>query len=181
MFAQSYCKSGAQTKLAVTLNVIIYFLSAIVADKKRVGDWEIDTIIGKERKQAIVTIVERVSKKTVLKKVRTKTAELVAKATIEGLRKFTNLIFTITGDNGSEFANHEKISKELNADFYFAHPYASWERGLDENTNGLVRQYLKKGSDFSNINDEDLIALMNKLNNRPRKSLDYATPNEIFK
>ena len=153
---------------------------AIVDDKKRVGDWEIDTIIGKERKQAIVTIVERVSKKTVLKKVRAKTAELVAKATIEGLRKFTNLIFTITGDNGSEFANHEKISKELNAEFYFAHPYASWERGLNENTNGLVRQYLKKGSDFSSINDNDLLIIANKLNNRPRKSLNYETPNEAF-
>lgn len=90
------------------------------------------------------------------------------------------MIFTITGDNGSEFANHVKISKELNADFYFAHPYASWERGLNENTNGLVRQYLKKGSDFSSIEDNDLLVIANKLNNRPRKSLNYETPNEAF-
>src|SRR6185295_4806854 len=114
-------------------------------------------IIGKERRQAIVTIVERVSKKTVLKKVRAKSAELVTKATVDGLKKFSDLVFTITGDNGSEFANHESISKELNADFYFAHPYASWERGLNENTNGLIRQYLRKGCDFSDINDDNLV------------------------
>src|SRR4029078_1878175 len=105
---------------------------------------------------------------------------LVTNATIDGLKQFSNLILTITSDNGSEFANHQKISKELNADFYFAHPYASWERGLNENTNGLVRQYLKKGSDFNAVIDTDLEIIMNKLNNRPRKSLGYATPDEIF-
>lgn len=153
---------------------------SIVSDKGRIGDWEIDTIIGKNRKQAIVTIVERVSKKTVLKKVKAKTASLVTNATINGLKQFSNFIFTITGDNGSEFANHEKISKELNADFYFAHPYASWERGLNENTNGLVRQYFKKGSDFNSVTDQDLQVIMDKLNNRSRKTLSYKTPNEIF-
>lgn len=152
----------------------------IVDEKIRVGDWEIDTIIGGERKQAIVTIVERVSKKTILKKVNFKTAELVSKATIEGLKPYSSLVYTITGDNGTEFAYHEKISQELNADFYFAHPYSSWERGLNENTNGLVRQYLKKGSDFSNITDDDLVLIMSKLNSRPRKALGYATPNQMF-
>lgn len=152
----------------------------IVNEKKRVGDWEIDTIIGKQQKQAIVTIVERVSKKTVMKKVRNKTADLVAKATVDGLKEFSELIFTITSDNGTEFTQHEKISNELNVVFYFAHPYASWERGLNENTNGLIRQYLKKGCDFNNVTDESLTFIMDKLNNRPRKSLDYATPNEIF-
>lgn len=154
---------------------------ALVDEKKRIGDWEIDTIIGKERKYAIVTIVERVSKKTVMKKVKNKTAELVTKVTIEGLKQFSGSVLTITGDNGSEFANHEKISKELNADFYFAHPYASWERGLNENTNGLIRQYLRKGCDFKEITNDELNIIMEKLNNRSRKSLGYATPNEIFK
>lgn len=96
------------------------------------------------------------------------------------MKQFTNLIFTITADNGSEFANHAKISKALNADFYFAHPYASWERGLNENTNGLIRQYLKKGCDFSHITDADLKVITYKLKDRPRKTLNYATPNEIF-
>lgn len=90
------------------------------------------------------------------------------------------MTYTIIGDNGSEFAGHEEISKELNIDFYFAHPYSSWERGLNENTNGLIRQYLKKGSDFSNIHDAELVCIMEKLNNRRRKSLGYATPNQIF-
>src|SRR4029078_4982664 len=105
---------------------------------------------------------------------------LVTNATIDGLKQFSNLILTITSDNGSEFANHEKISKELNADFYFANPYASWERGLNENTNGLIRQYLKKGCDYNDVTDEELNNIMEILNNRPRKSLGYASPNEIF-
>lgn len=153
---------------------------AVVAEKKRIGDWEIDTIIGKNRKHAIVTIVERVSKKTVLKKVEFKTAELVANATISGLKPYAVYVSSTTGDNGSEFAYHEKISQELQTDFYFAHPYSSWERGLNENTNGLIRQYFKKGSDFSSISNNDLDVIMEKLNNRPRKTLGYATPTEVF-
>lgn len=120
------------------------------------------------------------SKKTVLKKVSFRTSALVTKATIDGLKPFSHLTHTLTADNGSEFAGHEIISKVLNMDFYFAHPYSSWERGLNENTNGLVRQYLKKGSDFSKITDKELCFIMNKLNNRPRKRLGFATPHEIF-
>lgn len=152
----------------------------IVDEKNRIGDWEIDTIIGKQQKQAVISIVERFSKKTILKKVSKRTAILVAAATIDGLKNYFDSVLSITADNGSEFALHEKISKELNADFYFAHPYSSWERGLNENTNGLVRQYLKKGSCFTNVNDGDLQIIADQLNNRPRKSLGYATPNEIF-
>lgn len=153
---------------------------AIVDDKSRIGDWEIDTIIGKKGKQAIVTIVERVSKKTLLKKVEFKTAKLVADATIEALRSLPRKVFTITGDNGSEFCYHQFISKTLDAEFYFAHPYSAWERGVNENTNGLVRQYLRKGCDFSPVTDDDLIFIMDRLNNRPRKTLGYKTPNEVF-
>lgn len=152
---------------------------AIVNEKKRIGDWEIDTIIGRQQKQAVVSIVERVSKKTILKKVETKTAAKVTEATIAGL-KSSGAVFTITADNGSEFAYHENISKELNTEFYFAHPYSSWERGLNENTNGLVRQYLKKGSSFTDVTDEHLSFIADQLNNRPRRSLGYASPNEIF-
>ncbi len=121
----------------------------IVEEKKRVGDWEIDTIIGKNRKQSIVTIVERVSKKTVCKKITSKKAELTKQATINGLKPFADLVLTITGNNGVELAEHAEISEALNAKFYFAHPYSSWERCLNENTKGLIRQYLKKGSDFT--------------------------------
>ena len=152
----------------------------IIEERTRIGDWEIDTIIGKQRKQVVVSIVERFSKKTVLKKVSQKSARAVASATIDGLKLYPNRVLSITGDNGSEFAHHERISEALNTDFYFAHPYSSWERGLNENTNGLVRQYLKKGSCFIAINDADLEVIADQLNNRPRKTLGYATPNEIF-
>lgn len=153
---------------------------AIVDEKKRIGDWEIDTIIGKQQKQAVVSIVERFSKKTVLKKVQNRTAKLVATATIESLASFPGSVLSITSDNGSEFAYHTDISNALCADFYFAHPYSSWERGLNENTNGLVRQYLKKGSSFSEVTDDDLTVIANQLNSRPRKCLGFATPNEVF-
>lgn len=153
---------------------------SIVNQKQRLGDWEIDTIIGKNRKQAIVTLVERVSKTTVLSKVKTKTADLVSSSIISSMKPIADKVLTITADNGSEFAYHEKISQELETEFYFAHPYSSWERGLNENTNGLVRQYLRKGCDFNPVTDNVLEFIMDRLNNRPRKALGFATPNEIF-
>ena len=128
----------------------------------------------------MISIVERFSKKTILRKLSRKTANDVASETIESLKVHLGSVLSITADNGSEFAFHEKISQALNTDFYFAHPYSSWERGLNENTNGLVRQYLKKGSCFSGVNNSDLEIISDQLNNRPRKSLGYATPNEIF-
>lgn len=153
---------------------------AVVNEKSRIGDWEIDTIIGKNRRQAIVTVVERFSKKVVCRKMPSRKAEITKEATISALKPFADKILTITGDNGVEFAGHEAISEALDTKFYFAHPYSSWERGLNENTNGLIRQYVKKGSDFDTVSDDDIIVIMDKLNNRPRKLLNYATPNEIF-
>jgi IS30 family transposase len=129
---------------------------------------------------AVISIVERYSKKTILKKVSTRTAHTVSTSIIESLKLPGNLVLSITADNGCEFAYHEKISKELNIDFYCAHPYSSWERGLNENTNGLVRQYLKKGSRFTEVTDSDLEIIMSALINRPRKSLGFSTPNEVF-
>lgn len=153
---------------------------AVIDDKSRIGDWEIDTIIGKNHNQAIVSIVERKSKFTILKKVTRKTAKNVTEATVQVLQGYVDKVLTITGDNGSEFAYHEQISQKLDADFFFAHPYSSWERGLNENTNGLVRQYIRKGSQLTKINDEILAIMATKLNNRPRKTLGYKTPNEVF-
>ena len=153
---------------------------AIIDEKNRIGDWEIDTIIGKNHRQAIISIVERKSKFTILKKVERKTAKNVTQATVEALKRYEKRVLSITGDNGSEFAYHEQISNELSAEFYFAHPYSSWERGLNENTNGLVRQYLKKRSSFLSVTDDRLICIMNKLNTRPRKTLGYKSPDELF-
>jgi IS30 family transposase len=152
----------------------------IVSDKTRLGDWEIDTVMGKHHQGALVTIVDRVSKFTLIKKVASKHAEVVTEATITLLRPYLDKTLTITADNGKEFAGHEKIKAVLNADVYFAHPYSSWERGLNENTNGLIRQYFTKGSSFENITDKDVDDVMKKLNHRPRKTLNDKTPHSVF-
>ena len=152
----------------------------IVEQKTRIGDWEIDTVIGKNHQGALVTIVDRVSKFTLIKKVDSKHADVVTEATIMLLKPYLDKTLTITADNGKEFAGHESMTEQLNAAVYFAHPYHSWERGLNENTNGLIRQYFTKGSSFENITDEQVEEVMNKLNHRPRKTLNYKTPNAVF-
>jgi IS30 family transposase len=152
----------------------------IVANKERVGDWEIDTIIGKNHQQAIVSVVERKSKLTRLAKVERKTEAAVQAAVIHLLKPVAAWVHTITADNGKAFAGHEAIAVALSAEFYFAHPYHSWERGLKENTNGLVRQYFPKGSDFTAITDQQVQAVAARLNERPRKTLGFQTPNHVF-
>ncbi len=153
---------------------------AIVESRSRIGDWELDTIIGKNHKQALVSLTERKTRYTLIQKVKRKTAESVSDAIIKLLTPFTERVLTLTSDNGKEFAEHKKIASKLNAKFYFAHPYASWERGLNENTNGLIRQYFPKGSDFTNITQKEINRAMNRLNNRPRKCLGIKTPNQVF-
>lgn len=152
----------------------------VVAEKSRIGDWEADTIIGKNHQQAIVSLVERRSKLTCLAKVERNTQEAVKQAIIKALLPFADSVHTLTSDNGREFAGHEAIAEALGAEFYFAHPYHSWERGLNENTNGLVRQYFAKGSDFTAISEEQVQAVAARLNERPRKTLGFQTPNQVF-
>ncbi len=152
----------------------------IVEQKTRLGDWEIDTVIGQNHQGALVTIVDRVSKFTLIKKVDSKRADVVTAATITLLKPYLDKTLTITADNGKEFAGHESIAEKLNAAVYFAHAYCSWERGLNENTNGLIRQYFTKGSSFENITEEQVEKVMNKLNHRPRKTLGYKTPHAVF-
>ncbi|MET0105709.1 MAG: IS30 family transposase [Sedimenticola sp.] len=144
------------------------------------GDWELDTIIGKGHKQAIVSLSERKSRLSLIAKVESKGAEGVKGAVISLLKPLAKHVHTITSDNGKEFARHEAVAEALNADFYFAHPYASWERGLNENTNVLIRQYFPKGHDFTTITQKDIQRVMDKLNNRPRKCLGMKTPNQVF-
>jgi IS30 family transposase len=153
---------------------------SMVAKRGRIGDWEADTIIGKNHSQAIVSLVERKSKLTRLEKVTHKTDEAVRRATLRALTPVAERVHTITSDNGKEFSSHEAIAAQLNASFYFAHPYRSWERGTNENTNGLVRQYFPKGTDFSKITQREVKAVEKRLNNRPRKTLGYKTPNQVF-
>lgn len=152
----------------------------IVDEKSRLGDWEADTIIGKAHHQALVSLTERKSKLILLAKVERKTEALVKSAMVDLLKPLADKVHTITSDNGKEFAAHQEIAKAIGADFYFAHPYASWERGVNENSNGLVRQYFPKGSDFSAITQAEIDLVMARLNHRPRKTLGYQTPNEVF-
>ena len=136
--------------------------------------------MGKGRKSALLTMVERKTLWTVMVRLTGKRADLLADAAIEAMRKIRGKVKTITFDNGLEFAEHERIAQGLDADIYFAHPYASWERGINENTNGLIRQYFPKGTDFNEITDEEVAAVMDRLNNRPRKTRGGKSPNELF-
>ena len=153
---------------------------SVVDEKSRVGDFEIDTVIGKNHQSALVTINERKTGWVKIIKVPTKEAETVAHATIDALMPYKEIIHTITADNGKEFAMHEKISQQLDIDFYFAKPYHSWERGANENTNGLIRQYFPKKTDFAAVTDEQVQWVEDKLNNRPRKRFNFESPNAIF-
>ena len=151
-----------------------------VEEKEHFGDLEIDTIIGKNHQGAIVTINDRALGILRMKKVQTRHAELIHQATIELLLPLKPLLQTITADNGKEFANHKEISKDLDIDFYFANPYHSWERGANENLNGLIRQYIPKKTDFALLTDEFIQEIQDKLNNRPRKRYGYLSPQEMF-
>jgi IS30 family transposase len=153
---------------------------AIVDTRQRLGDWEVDTLIGKGHHQAIVSLVERKSRLALLRKVESKTAQAVADAVIELMKSLPVRTHTITADNGKEFADHERIAKDLNTDIYFAHPYSSWERGSNENMNGLVRQYFPKKRSFATITQQEINFVMDRLNNRPRKCLGFKTPNDVF-
>lgn len=152
----------------------------IVETKDRIGDWEGDTIIGKDHQSAMLTLVERKSKFTII-------IPLAAKKAIEVEEKILNLlpnipipVHTITFDNGTEFTNHVNIAQGVNCQVYFAFPYHSWERGLNENTNGLIRQYIPKKTDFNDFSDEYVRNVQNKLNNRPRKTLGFLSPIEYL-
>jgi IS30 family transposase len=153
---------------------------AVVERRTRLGDWELDTIIGRNHKQALVSLTERKSRLALIAKVPSKAAAGVKNAVLKLLTPLSSHIHTLTSDNGKEFAQHEAIAEALDADFYFAHPYASWERGLNENTNGLIRQYFPKSHNFTTITQRDIQKAMDKLNNRPRKCLGMKTPNQVF-
>ena len=153
---------------------------AIAAEKRRIGDWEGDAIIGRSLKGAILTHVDRASKYTKFAILPDKSAASVQKACDASLLPIAHKVETITYDNGKEFAGHAQIAARLGAHIYFAKPYHAWERGLNEHTNGLVRQYFPKGSDFSTLTPADVQRVEDKLNARPRKALGYKTPSEVF-
>ena len=146
----------------------------VVNERSRLGDWEADTIFGRRKHQAIVTITERKTRFTLMQKVTQKTSQAVGDALIELLRPYP--VLTLTVDNGKEFMEHQRVTEALNAQVYFAHPNSAWERGTNENANGLMRQYFPKGCDFSKITDHEIDFAMNRLNHRPRKCLNFESP-----
>jgi IS30 family transposase len=152
----------------------------IVLTNQEFGHYEIDLIIGAEGKGAILTIVERKTKFLFMEKLKGKNAKELAKSMVNKLLPYKNSIKTITSDNGTEFAEHQYISHKLGCDFYFAHPYSSWERGLNENTNGLIRQYIPKGTYFEKVSKENIKQYQHKINRRPRLTLDFEEPKNLF-
>jgi IS30 family transposase len=145
-----------------------------------VGHWECDTVIGASHKGAVVTMVERKSGYAVMTKIEKKTSELVSSAIVDKLQPLAARVKTLTFDNGKEFAGHAHIDQQLQSTAYFARPFASWERGSNENLNGLLRQYVPKKRAMSTVSDEEIRMIQNRLNNRPRKRLGFKTPAEVF-
>ena len=151
-----------------------------VDERLSVGHWEIDTIIGKPSGNVLVTMVERLSRYTLIIRAENKTAEAVSMALLTRMAPLRKKVKTLTYDNGKEFSKHLFIDDILDSQGYFAHPYSSWERGLNENTNGLIRQYFPKRTDFGGVTDDQIAEVERKLNSRPRKVLDRKTPNFMF-
>lgn len=152
-----------------------------VDSRERFGDWEVDTVLGKQGTGALVTLAERKSRMYLVRKVDAKRAIDVRDAVIDMLKPYAATVRTITADNGSEFVEHKAIAEALNIDFYFAHPYSSWERGLNENFNGLLRQYIPKGADLRMITADDVRRAEQRLNLRPRKCLGFRQPEVVFR
>jgi len=153
----------------------------VVDERSRIGNWEVDTIVGPANRGAMLTMVDRKSGFLSLRKLEGgKNADGMAQAMIDVLLPYKSDVQTITSDNGTEFARHTEISQKLGADFYFAHPYSSWERGCNENTNGLVRQYIPKKQNFDDISELKIKEIRMKINRRPRKKLGYLTPAQVF-
>ncbi|XYX41206.1 IS30 family transposase [Candidatus Erwinia dacicola] len=153
---------------------------AVVDERSRIGDWEADLVLGKQGTGAIVTLVGCKSRIYLTKKVFSKDSAEVVAAIISMLSGYKDVCHTITFDNGREFTRHKEVADALEAETYFAHPYASWQRGLKENTNGLLRQFIPKGTDLTAVTDDELRKYQGALNSRPRKCLGFRQPSVVF-
>lgn len=172
---------GGGKHISIKDRVSIEERPEIINNKERFGDWEIDTIIGKGQKGAIVTIVERKTAFFMMRKlILGKNAEGLSETVVDMLLPYKTSVHSITSDNGTEFADHKIIAEKLNALFFFAHPYSSWERGLSEYTNKLIRQYVPKKSNFDDFNNQCLIDIQYKINRRPREKLSFDSPKDLF-
>lgn len=177
-YRKSYGSGARASKIPNRVNITER--PAIVETKLRIGDWECDTVIGHDRKSVLVTLVDRASLYICCSRVFSRKAGVVSAAIIRLLKPYKEKVHTLTFDNGSEFVQHEKVSRALEAETYFAHPYASWERPINENANGLIRQFFPKKTDFKKVTWRQVKAAIDNLNNRPRKTRNYLTPNQLF-
>ena len=154
---------------------------AAAEERSRLGDWEADTMVGMARRGYLATCVDRASRYLVARKMDRCTSKAINEKLHEAMRRLpAEKRKTVTTDNGREFAGHRKLARLLGVSVYFAHPYSAWERGTCENTNGLLRQYVPKGTDFLQLTDWQVESYVRALNNRPRKCLNYRTPAEVF-
>jgi IS30 family transposase len=172
--------SGHERRGTLKNRVSIEQRPAVVDERGRLGDWEGDTIIGQAHKGVLVTLVERKSRYTLACQLPSRHSALVSEAVVELLRPHKRHCKTLTFDNGKEFADHEFMARCLGAKVYFAHPYCSWERGLNENHNGLLRQFFPKKSSLLTVTPDQVNEALYSLNHRPRKCLGYRTPHEVF-
>ena len=172
--------SGQERRGKLAHRTCISLRPAVVDQRSRIGDWEGDTVIGKQHQGALVTLVERKSRYTLACRLASRHSAGVTEAVIELLRPHRGQCRTLTFDNGKEFAEHAFMAQCLRARVYFAHPYCSWERGLNENHNGLLRQYFPKKTNFLKVSQHQVADAVYLLNHRPRKCLGYRTPHEVF-
>lgn len=172
--------SGQERRGMIKNRISIDERPEIVEQKIRIGDWEGDTVIGKNHQGILVTLAERKSRYVLAGQLHSKHARGVTAKVNSLLRPHKHKCHTVTFDNGKEFAEHETIASELKAGIYFAHPYHSWERGLNENSNGLLRQYFSKGMRLTDVTEEQVQWAVDRLNHRPRKVLGFRTPYEVF-
>ena len=153
---------------------------AHIEQRAQVGHWEFDSIVGPNHASSMITGVERKSGYVVIGRLDQPGAQGVSQAMARLLKPMAHCVKTITTDNGSEFARHEWLDSQLGCTSYFCNPYASWERGSNENANGLIRQYLPKGRELSTVSQQEIDMIMDRLNNRARKRLGFNTPNQVF-
>ncbi|WP_194727295.1 IS30 family transposase [Noviherbaspirillum malthae] len=172
---------GQRERRGVIVDQVSIDLRPDVVDQRgRYGDWEADLVIGAGQQQALVTLNERKSRYSLIGKVDRKTAQEVADTMIALLTPLADCVHTVTSDNGKEFSQHARIAKDLDAQFFFAYPYCSWERGANENMNGLIRQFFPKKMSFDGITASDIALATYSLNHRPRKCLGFKTPHQVF-
>lgn len=172
--------SGRERRGQLPARVGIEHRPAAADRRDRVGHWEADTLHGHRRGTAVLSLVERRTRLTRLAKLPRLTARAVRQGACRRLRPIAHRVWSLTADNGREFSEHQRIAATLKADFYFADPYASWQRGTCENTNGLIRQYLPKSRNLNTLTGPELRMIEHRLNHRPRKCLGFLTPHEVF-